>query len=123
MRLSKQIILVVEGHPIVRACMAEALSEARFEALVVGDAAQAIAMLEARPDIRLVLTEAEIPGILDGLNLARCIRDRWPPIKLIVVSGRAEVADGYLDTATKFFPKPYHDAAIVDGIVGMLFPA
>ena len=122
MSLPRAVILVVEGHPIVRACMAETLVEACFEALAVGDATHAIAMLEARPDIRLVFTETEIPGTMDGLKLARCIRDRWPPLKLIVVSGRAEAADGYLPAGAKFFEKPYRDTAIVAEMVGMLFP-
>jgi CheY-like chemotaxis protein len=122
MSLRKTVILVVEDHPIVRACMVEALLDAGFEGLDVGNASEAIALLEARADIRLVVTETEIPGSMDGLKLARCIRDRWPPVKLIVVSGRFEVAAGHLPVGTKFFPKPYHDTAIVEEMVGMLFP-
>ena len=122
MSQTKAVILVVENHPIVRACMAETLIEACFEALAVGDAAQAIALLEARSDIKLVFTETEIPGTMDGLKLARSIRDRWPPVKLIVVSGRTEISDESLPTGTIFFPKPYRDTAIVEEMVGMLFP-
>jgi CheY-like chemotaxis protein len=121
--LPKAVVLVVEDHPIVRACMVEALVEACFEALAVGDAGQAIAMLETRPDIGLVFTETAIPEPMDGLTLARCIRERWPPVKLIVVSGRVEFAQGYLPAGTVFFPKPYRDKAIVEEMVGLLFPS
>jgi hypothetical protein len=43
--------------------------------------------------------------------------------KLIVVSGRAEVADEDLPTEAKFFSRPHHDAAIVSGIVETLCAA
>jgi CheY-like chemotaxis protein len=119
----KTVILVVEDHPIVRACMAEALIEAGFEAVTVRSATDAIAVLEARTDVKLVFTETEIPRTMDGLKLAQCICDRWPPVMLIVASAMPEVVRGELPEGTRFFPKPYHDAAIVAEMAGMLFPA
>jgi CheY-like chemotaxis protein len=114
---------VVEDHPIVRACMAQGLVEAGFEALAVASASEAIALLEARPDIRLVFTEVEIPATIDGLNLARRIRDRWPPVKLIVVSGGTLFSQADLPLGAKFVPKPYHNAAIVQQMNLMLLQA
>jgi len=56
--------------------------------LFVGFSDDAIAILEAHPEIRLVFTDIEMPGSIDGLKLAQYVSDRWPPIKLIVASGK-----------------------------------
>jgi hypothetical protein len=47
-------------------------------------------------------------GSMDGLKLAHAVRDRWPPIKIIVVSGRMEVTQNELPTNSRFFAKPFH---------------
>ena len=107
MQTPKAVILVVEDHPIVRACMAEVLVEAGFEAIEVGSAAEAIVVLEARPDIHLVFTDAEMPGTMGGVKLTHYIRDRWPPVRLIVVSGKTVVAEAELPPGARFFSKPY----------------
>lgn len=79
---------MVEDHPLVRMAVLEVMIEAGFEALDASSASGAIRMLEARPDIRLVFTDAEMPGTMNGIGLAHYIRKRWPPVKLIVVSPR-----------------------------------
>jgi two-component system, response regulator PdtaR len=84
--------LVVEDHPLVRMAVLQVMIEAGFEALEASDAGEAIRMLEARPDILLVFTDAEMPGTMDGIELAHYIRNRWPPVKLIVVSGKKEIS-------------------------------
>ena len=120
METPKAVILVVEDHPIVRASIAEALVEAGFEAIEVGAAAEAITVLEARSDIHLVFTDAEMPGTMDGVKLAHYVRDRWPPVRLIVVSGKTVVAEAELPLGARFFPKPYRHTAIVEAMIGML---
>ena len=114
------VILVVEDHPIVRACVAEVLVEAGFEALEAANAAEAIAILEARPDIHLVFTDAEMPGTMDGVKLAHYVRNRWPPVRLIVVSGRMMASEFDLPIGARLFPKPYRSATIVEAMMGML---
>jgi len=116
----KAVILVVEDHPIVRSCAAEVLVDAGFEALEAANSIEAIAMLEAHPDIHLVFTDAEMPGTMDGVKLAHHIRDHWPPVKLIIVSGRMTVPDGALPHGARFFPKPYRDTTVVEAMREML---
>ena len=53
------------------------------------DADEAVEVLERVDDIQLVITDINMPGSMDGLRLATAIRDRWPPIRLIVVTGFA----------------------------------
>jgi two-component system, response regulator PdtaR len=114
------VVLVVEDHPLVRMGVLELMIEAGFETLEASSAGEAIQILEARPDIHLVLTDAEMPGTMDGIELAHYIRNRWPPVKLIVVSGKVVIDPQELPSGAKFFPKPYRETSIVEAMTGML---
>jgi DNA-binding NarL/FixJ family response regulator len=114
------VVLVVEDHPLVRMAVLEVMNEAGFEALDASSATGAIRTLEARPDIRLVFTDAEMPGTLNGIGLAHYIRKRWPRVKLIVVSGKREIASDELPAGARFFHKPYRETSIVEAMIGML---
>ena len=120
MAICKRVVLVVEDHPLVRLGVVEVMIEAGFEALATSSAAEAIQMLEARPDIHLVFTDAEMPGTMDGIELVHYVRDRWPPVKLIVVSGKIAIDAAELPIGAKFFPKPYRETTIVDAVARML---
>jgi CheY-like chemotaxis protein len=72
--------------------------------------------LEARKDIRIVFTDVDMPGTMDGLKLAHAIRTRWPPIELIVTSGHFNLSDADMPERGRFFPKPYRDRDIVSAI-------
>jgi two-component system, response regulator PdtaR len=54
-----------------------------------------------------------MPGSTDGLKLARFVRDRWPPIKIVATSGRVIVGDDDLPDGSVFLPKPYRGAEVV----------
>jgi CheY-like chemotaxis protein len=120
MALCNGVVLVVEDHPLVRMAVLAVLTEAGFEALEASSAAEAIQILEARSDIRLVFTDAGIPGAMDGIELVHYIRDRWPPIKFIVVSGKKEISAEELPTGARFFHKPYRETSVVEAMAGML---
>jgi len=70
---------------------AEVIENAGFEVIQAGNGDEAIAILKARPDIHVVFTDIHMPGSMDGLKLARFVRDRWPPIKIIATSGLVTV--------------------------------
>jgi len=72
-----------------------------------GNADEAIEILEARRDITVVFTDIQMPGSMDGLKLARAVRGRWPPIKIVATSGRLDVAEEDLPEGGRFLPKPY----------------
>jgi CheY-like chemotaxis protein len=87
--LSTAVVLVVEDNPLILMTALDLVTTIGFEGVGAASADEAIAILEARSDIRLVFTDVEMPGTIDGLKLAHYIRDRWPPIHLIVASGKA----------------------------------
>ena len=113
---SKGVVLVVEDDPIVAMVAVDTIQDAGFETIEAPDADTAIAILEARKDIRIVLTDIHMPGSMDGLRLARAIRDRWPPIELILTSGLINVLDRDLPERAIFLPKPYLPHALTDAL-------
>ena len=116
----RAVVLVVEDEPLIRLGALEIVQEAGFEALEAQNADQAIATLERRSDIRLVFTDVDMPGSMDGLRLAHYIRNRWPPIHLIVASGKAIIEESRLPAGARFFAKPYHEHAIAETISRLL---
>ena len=89
------------------------LESAGFEVIQAGDADEAIAILSARSDIHVVFTDIQMPGSMDGLKLARFVRDRWPPIKIVATSGHVRLEDDDLPAGSVFLPKPYLGAELV----------
>lgn len=100
-------MLVVEDEPLLRMNAIDMIERAGYEVLEASSADDAIGILEERTDVRLVFTDIQIPGSMDGLKLARAVRGRWPPIKIVATSGRVSVSPTDLPDGGKFVPKPY----------------
>ena len=107
-------VLIVEDEPLVRFCAVQTVEDAGFAVVEAANADEAIAILESRRDIRVIITDIHMPGSMDGLKLAHAVRDRWPPIKIIVTSGRERIAPRDLPDGGRFFAKPYDPNAIKD---------
>ncbi|MFC7399611.1 response regulator [Chelatococcus sp. GCM10030263] len=120
MRNSKAVILVVEDSTIIRMGAVDLVLSAGYEALEARDAHEAIRILESRDDIDLVFTDVQMSGAMNGIKLSHYIRDRWPPVKLIVASGKAILEESSLPEGSHFFSKPYSDHAIADAMARML---
>ena len=103
----KPVILVVEDEFLVRLTAVTIAEDAGFEALSAATADEALTVLESRADVRLVFTDVQMPGTMDGLRLAHAVRDRWPPVELIVTSGRRHIGANDLPDRGRFIPKPY----------------
>ena len=95
----RPVVLVVEDEGLIRSTAIDMVEAAGFEAIAASDADEAIRILESRNDIRAVFTDVQVPGSMDGLRLARVVRNRWPPVALIVTSGHAHVEETDLPTA------------------------
>jgi two-component system, response regulator PdtaR len=121
--INKYVILVVEDIPLIRMGAVDLFVNAGFEALEAESADDAIRILESRQDIHLVFTDVGMPGTMDGIKLSHYIRDRWPPVKLIVASGKAIIEESHLPVGAKFFCKPYDEGAIIQTVMGMLSEA
>lgn len=87
--------------------MADHLLDRGFTVLEAANADEAIAILERDSKIHLVFTDIDMPGSMDGLRLAAAVKDRWPPVKIIVASGQRRVEITDLPDGSMFFSKPY----------------
>jgi CheY-like chemotaxis protein len=96
-------VLVVEDEFFSRWHAVDLVEAAGYKAIEASTADEAIAILEARKDIRVVFTDINMPGSMDGLKLARAIRDRWPPIELILTSGHFDVPESGSRAGSIFF--------------------
>ncbi|WP_244628299.1 response regulator [Tardiphaga robiniae] len=81
-------MLVVEDEMVLRMRAVDIVEDAGFTAVEATNADQAISVLEARSDISLLFSDIQMPGSMDGLKLAHAVHERWPQIKIILVSGQ-----------------------------------
>lgn len=85
---SPTLVLVVEDDPILMMAMVDFVENADCEAVEARTIADAIRLLETRTDIRTVFTDLDMRGSTAGMQLALSIRDRWPPIELLMISSQ-----------------------------------
>lgn len=114
------VVLVVEDSTIIRMGAVDLVLAAGYEALEACDADEAIRILEQRSDIDIVFTDIDMPGTMDGLKLSHYIRERWPPVKLIVASGADVLEESSLPAGSRFFSKPYDDVTITQEMARLL---
>ena len=114
------VVLIVEDESLTRLDAVEMAETAGFAVVEASNADEAIRILESRNDIRIVFTDIDMPGSMDGLKLARAIRNRWPPIQLIVTSGHVKPAPGEIPDGCRFFPKPYRHEDVVRTLRNLL---
>src|SRR6476660_2669392 len=106
-KTQRPVVLIVEDKFLLRMDAVEMIASAGFEVLEAANADEAIEILESRPDITVVFTDIQMPGSMDGLKLARAVRGRWPPIKIIATSGHVHIGETDLPEGGRFLPKPY----------------
>lgn len=116
------VILIVDDEPLLRMLAVDLVEETGFVALEAEDANDAIVILESRFDIVLLFTDINMPGSMDGLKLAHAVRNRWPPVKIIVVSGQMKLSESDLPSGSRFFGKPYHAATMVAELRSLVGP-
>ncbi|MHC2484918.1 CheY-like chemotaxis protein [Rhizobium leguminosarum] len=110
-------ILVVEDEPLLLMTAVHVVEDAGFEALEAHDADEALRLLENVPDIKVLWTDIDMPGSMDGLRLAAVVRERWASIEILVVSGMKRPADDLIPERGVFFAKPYDIQSVLDTLV------
>ena len=104
---ARPVVLIVEDELVLRMNALDMIAAAGFEVVEAANADQAIDILESRRDITVVFTDIQMPGSMDGLKLARAVRGRWPPIKIVATSGQPDVGELDLPEGGRFLAKPY----------------
>lgn len=113
-------VLVVDDEPLLRLMSADHLSDAGFDVLEASNAEEALRLLEEMDDISVVFTDVDMPGRLDGFELAERIEARWPRIGVLVTSGGRLPEEMRPAGGRRFVAKPYRPAEVVRLIDGFL---
>lgn len=116
------VVLVVEDDCLLRLIAFEIVEDAGLVAIEAANADEAIAILECRADIALIFTDVDMPGSMDGLKLAHAVRRRWPPVKIIIVSGKTLLSDADLPSDAQFFSKPYSVPNMISELRSLVAP-
>ena len=107
-------VLVVEDEVLIREFIRDELEATGYNVIEARHADEAIAVLEARADIHLIFTDIDMPGSMDGLKLAAYVRDRWPPVHIIVTTGKSRPLT--IPANALFISKPYRSETVVAAI-------
>jgi CheY-like chemotaxis protein len=115
-RLRPATVLIVEDDILVQLELADWLEELGHMVFTANNADEAIALLESHPEIDRLVTDIRMPGSMDGIRLAHYVAGRWPPVKIIVLSGILNTALSELPPNSIFVPKPYHPQTLLHAL-------
>jgi DNA-binding NtrC family response regulator len=106
-------VLIVEDEAFIRMLGAEILEEAGFKVVEANDADEALGILREHDDVRLVFSDVDMPGSMDGLGLTKFVHERWPTIRLLLTSGRQHLEEEVIPDDGKFVSKPWSADALI----------
>lgn len=93
-----ETLSLLDDEPLVRMAAVALIEDAGDDVYEAGDADQALAIITEHPVIRVIFTDVNMPGSMDGIKLAHYVRDRWPPIAIVVTPGLAKLSADQLPT-------------------------
>jgi two-component sensor histidine kinase/CheY-like chemotaxis protein len=113
-------VLVVEDEMLLRMRAVDIVEDAGFTPIEAANADEALAILESRSDVDLLFMDIQMPGSIDGLRLAHAVHERWPSIKIILMSGKLTPTDSERPTDSRFFGKPLEVNRMIAEIQNMI---
>jgi two-component sensor histidine kinase/CheY-like chemotaxis protein len=113
-------VLIVEDEMMLRMRAVDIVEDAGFTPIEAVNADDALAILESRSDIEMLFTDIQMPGSIDGLKLAYAVHERWPLIKIILVSGQLTLTDDDKPTDSRFFGKPLDVKTMISEMQDMM---
>jgi CheY-like chemotaxis protein len=116
----RPVVLLAEDEPPVRMFNADVLDEAGYRVVEAANGEEAVSLFEARPDVRGVITDVEMPGSVDGFALARYVADRRPFVGVLIVSGRVRPRAEDMPDKSGFLAKPYSGTDLLQALRDVL---
>ena len=102
-------VLLVEDEVLISALVADTLSEHGFAVHEVTTADEALRYIEAGGAVDVLFTDINLPGKIDGRELAAQVRARRPELPVVYASGRYDGGSiGQLVPRSVFMTKPYN---------------
>ena len=107
MTSSRPAALIVEDQPFIGMVASDILSESGFETFHAYNADDAVLVLGEHPEIEVMVTEAQLPGSCDGLELARRVAKDRPDVRLVVTAAGTDLTQSQLPAGARMLRKPY----------------
>ena len=113
-------VLVADDEPFVRKFMAAVLLRDGHEVREAQDGLEALHLIEAHPEsFDVLITDVQMPR-MDGLTLARRVRERFPGIDIMYVTAYSpEAAEG---VSPRVLRKPFRPQALIAGLRELVAP-
>lgn len=106
-------VLIIEDQPVLRIEVADMVERACFIPVEATSVDEAIQILETRTDIRIVYIDLDMPRGVKRIEIAAAIRNRWPPIGIILTAATFAKADLDLPVRAEFYSKPIHHGDVI----------
>jgi DNA-binding response OmpR family regulator len=110
-------VLVVDDEELVREMAATFLSERGYRVIEASSADEAVGVLDSAKPVDVVFTDLRMPGRLDGIGLARWVRDHRPQTRVLITSGCTSLAQQVVEVSNgPLIPKPYRPEDVVQRV-------
>lgn len=119
LRDSTGTVLLVEDEADLRRLLCRFLTEKGFYVLQAGTADAALQQLENNTDVNIVFSDVNMPGTMDGIGLARWLRQHRPEIKVVLASGHAQPDAAELCDGGQILRKPFNLEAMVSRLISL----
>ena len=107
MKPSRPAALIVEDQPFIGMVASDILRESGFDTFHAYDANDAAAVLDEHPEIEVVVTEAQLPGEVTGIELCHRLSRQRPNLRLVVTAASPEQHRGAVPDGARMLRKPY----------------
>lgn len=105
--MAQPSILVLEDDEIIRALMVDVLEDSGAVVTSFASADEGMIYLERGDDpVDLIVSDIQMPGLLNGYDLSRVVAHRWPEVQVVLTSGNTKIA-AELGSSVRFLPKPW----------------
>ncbi len=109
-------VLIVEDETLVRMLGVDMLEEAGFIVHEADGADEALIILDAKDGIDLLFSDVDMPGSMDGMELARLVHQRWPAVRILLTSGHHRLSESGLPDGGRFLRKPWTQTSMIDKV-------
>jgi CheY-like chemotaxis protein len=113
-------VLIVEDEALIRMLGCDILESAGFAVLEAGTADEAVTLMEQHREVHLLFSDIDMPGSMDGLELAALVHRRWPQVGLLITSGHRRPAGESLPDNGRFIPKPWNENLVLSEVQAIL---
>jgi CheY-like chemotaxis protein len=108
-------ILLVEDEPFILMDIELQLQQDSHFVVSAPNADRAIVVLRTQA-VDLILTDIDMPGSIDGLGLVAAVRDRWPSVRIVVMSGKRRPTMDELPAEARFVSKPFNTSQLLQAV-------